>query len=382
MNFGVLLFLLSGLFVLYVLIGYPLFLSVWAKSHARPIHKEFTPRPISIIVPVKNGIRWIESKIQSLLQSDYPPELMEILIVSDGSTDGTDEAVRNFPDPRVKLLSLSSAGKATAVNHGIRSVSSDFIVLTDVRQTFDAQALRNLIACLADPTVGLVTGELVIREGLTQEEFNTGLYWKYEKWIRGNLNKIDAMLGATGSIYAVKREAMATIPPEILLDDVYVPFAAVSKGYRVYFDQTAKAYDLPTSLNSEFRRKIRTQAGVYQIIRYFPFLLWPANSRCIHFASHKLGRLLLPFALLLMLVSSFFLPGPWRVLALLSQLAFYLLAAIDPIVPERTPVKRLSAVIRAFIVLVGAALCAVSIFFIPAQALWKETKVTSARPSE
>jgi cellulose synthase/poly-beta-1,6-N-acetylglucosamine synthase-like glycosyltransferase len=225
----------------------------------------------------------------------------------------------------------------------------------------------------------LATGELVIREGTTQAEFNTGLYWKYEKWIRRNLNRVDAMLGATGSIYAVRREALAPIPPDVLLDDVYLPFVAVSRGYRIYFEEQAKAYDLPTSLRSEFRRKIRTQAGVYQIIRYFPSLLWPGNRRFIHFLSHKFGRLLLPFAMILLFVSSFGLPQPWKTIAVSGQVAFYLIALADPIVPEGSLVKRLSAVIRAFTVLVAAALCALCVFVVPAQKLWKETSVTAAR---
>src|SRR5262249_17045471 len=158
-----------------------------------------------------------ERKICSLLESDYPPDLLDILIVSDGSSDGTDEFVMRYADPRVKLLSLPAGGKATAVNRGLETVHSEWIVLTDIRQTFERDAIRKLGSCFAEPSVGLVTGELVIREGTTHEEFNTGLYWKYEKWIRKNLNRIDAMLGATGSIYAVKREAVGPIPSEILL---------------------------------------------------------------------------------------------------------------------------------------------------------------------
>ncbi len=379
MSAAVVIFLASSTFLLYVLIGYPALLAVWAKRFTRPIHKEFFRIRISIVVPVRNGGRFIESKIRSLLESDYPAELLDILIVSDGSTDDTNAVVESFEDTRVRLLSLPAGGKATAVNRGLEQASSDIIVLTDVRQPFDPAALRKLVACFADPSVGVVTGELVIREGSTREEYNTGLYWKYEKWIRKNLNRIDAMLGATGSIYAIRRSAVAPIPADILLDDVYLPFAAVWKGFRIYFEDEAKAYDLPTSLQSEFKRKVRTQAGVYQIIRYFPALLWPGNRRFIHFFSHKFGRLLLPFALILIFLSSFGLPPLWRGLALASQFVFYVAALADPVVPERTPIKRLSAVIRAFTVLVAAAFCSLTIFVMPAQRLWKETKVTSAR---
>jgi cellulose synthase/poly-beta-1,6-N-acetylglucosamine synthase-like glycosyltransferase len=372
---SILVFLFSVTFILYVLAGYPLILAAWAKAFPRPIRKEFIPQTVSIIVPVRNGARWMEAKIQSLLQSEYPGDLLNILIVSDGSTDGTEELVRRYPDARVRLLALPPGGKAIAVNHGLESVTGELIVLTDVRQAFDPGAIRRMAACFADLSVGVVTGELVIREGATQEQYNTGLYWQYEKWIRRNLNRIDAMLGATGSIYAIRRELAVHIPPEILLDDVYIPFAVALRGQRrIYFEDDAKAYDLPTSLNTEFWRKVRTQAGVYQILFRFPALLSPFNRRFIHFLSHKLGRLLLPFAMLAAAVSGFFLPQPWRTPVLMAQGLFYLLAISDPVIPETFPLKRLSAVIRAFVVLTAAAFCALAVFVLPAQKLWKETR--------
>jgi cellulose synthase/poly-beta-1,6-N-acetylglucosamine synthase-like glycosyltransferase len=375
----VLVFVFSAAFVLYVLIGYPLLLAAWARGHSRPIRKEFLPCRVSIIVPVRNGAAWIESKLQSLLQSDYPEGLLDILIVSDGSSDATNHLVAEYPDSRVHLLALPGGGKASAVSAAFQHVDGEILVLTDVRQSFHPAAIRHMVSCFADASVGVVTGELVIREGNNEEEYNTGLYWKYEKCIRRNLNRIDAMLGATGSIYAIRRELAVPIPGEILLDDVYLPFAAAFKGHRIYFEDRAKAYDLPTSLNSEFWRKVRTQAGVYQIVRRFPGLLSPLNPRFIHFLSHKLGRLLLPFAMLAAAISSFWLPEPWRVVLLGLQGVFYGLAVLDPAIPEGSPLKRISAVIRAFVVLVAAAACALTVFIRPARSLWRETQVSAAQ---
>ncbi len=362
-------------FILYVLIGYPVLLAVFARRFPRPIQKHLLPTPVTVIVPVRNGERWIINKLRSLLGSDYPQELLSILVVSDGSIDSTCALVRDFGSPQVSLLELPPGGKATAINRATEQVQTDLIVLTDVRQEFDSTAISRLVACFADPTVGVVTGELVIRSGQSQEEYNTGLYWKYEKWIRRNLNRIDAMLGATGAIYAVRRKLVSSLPSDILLDDVYLPFVAAFQGYRIFFEDTAKAYDYPTSLQSEFRRKVRTQAGIYQIVGRFPQLLWPGNRRFIHFFSHKIGRLLLPFALIAALCASLFIPQPLRSLAFLAQFIFYAAALLDPAIPEGNPAKRVTAVIRAFLVLVGAALCAIAVFFLPAQRLWKETKV-------
>jgi cellulose synthase/poly-beta-1,6-N-acetylglucosamine synthase-like glycosyltransferase len=375
MTAAVLTFIASVGFVVYVLAVYPFLLSLWAKARPRPIRKTALRTRVSIVVPVRNGARWVEAKIRSLLETNYPGELIDILIVSDGSTDGSDALVSHYPDARVQLLALPPGGKAVAVNRGIESVSGEIVVLTDVRQTFARDAIPKLLACFAEPGVGVVTGELVIRAGASREEYNTGLYWRYEKWIRRNLNRIDAMLGATGSIYAIRRELAPQIPAEILLDDVYVPFAAAFRGSRIYFEDDAKAYDLPTALQAEFWRKVRTQAGVYQILFHFPALLSPFNRRFVHFLSHKMGRLLLPFALLAAALASFFLSDPWRMAALALQGIFYGLALVDPVIPERSLIKRVSVTVRAFVVLTAAAACALAVFVLPARQLWKETRV-------
>ncbi|MDQ2842024.1 MAG: glycosyltransferase, partial [Acidobacteriota bacterium] len=134
MSFLSVLFALSAAFILYVLIGYPAALAIWAHFSPRPILKRFVARKISIIVPVRNGENFVGAKIRSLLESDYPPGLIDILIVSDGSTDGTNEIVSSYSDPRVRLLRLPAEGKATAVTRGLAEASSDIIVLTDIRQ--------------------------------------------------------------------------------------------------------------------------------------------------------------------------------------------------------------------------------------------------------
>lgn len=381
MSFAVAIFICSVAGILYALLGYPVLVAAWARLFPKPVFKQFSPKPVSVIIPVRNGAKWIERKIESLLGSDYPGHLIEIVFVSDGSTDATEKILAGYGDPRVRLLRLPAGGKATAVSHGIQAVSGEIIAFTDARQEIDAGALRHIVACFADPSVGVVTGELYIRQGHNSEEINTGLYWRYEKAIRKNLSQINALLGASGSIYAMRRELTAPIPSDILLDDVYLPLKAAFKGYRIYFEEQAKAYDYPTPLRSEFWRKLRTQAGVYQTIMHFPGLLWPGNRKFIHFLSHKIGRLLLPFALITIAISSFGLPHPWREIVLLSQFAFYGLALVDPLIPERVWVKRGSSLVRTFVVLVAAALSGIAVFFVNPQRLWRETRVTAPAPA-
>jgi biofilm PGA synthesis N-glycosyltransferase PgaC len=367
-------FLLSAAFVLYVLAGYPLLVAALARRRGRPVRKSFEPRTVTVLLPVRNGEPWLRDKLRSILSLDYPRELVQVLVISDGSTDRTEEIAREFAAQGVELLSIQAGGKALALNAGMARARGEILFFTDVRQALAPDSLRNLVACFADPEVGAASGELIIREGDTQEEAHTGLYWRYEKWIRKRLSRLDSVMGTTGCIYAMRASLAVPLAPGTILDDVNLPLGAFFRGYRVILDESARAFDFPTSLKTEFRRKVRTLAGVYQTIGAFPALLGPANRMWIHFVSHKLGRLILPWALVSAAASSFFLPAGYRDLALAAQAAGYALALADPLVPERFPLKRLTSPVRTFVVLMAAALCAVSILFLPRQALWKETR--------
>jgi glycosyltransferase involved in cell wall biosynthesis len=378
---AIVVFCFAVLFIVYILFGYPLLLALLSRGPGRPVRKKPIEPSVSVLLPVRNGERWIRSKLETILGLDYPSHLLETIVVSDGSTDGTADIVRSYSDRRVKLLELPPGGKAVALNAAMAEAKSDILFFTDVRQRLDPGGLRELVACFADADIGAVSGELIILEGETQEEANVGLYWKYEKWLRKRLSSIDSIPGATGCIYAMRRELAVPIPRGTLLDDVYQPMAAFFKGYRVILDDRARAYDLPTSLQSEFRRKVRTQAGMFQIMRHYPALLGPGNRMWLHFVSHKFGRLLLPWALIAALGSAAALPWPVSIIALAPQVAFYGLALADRWIPEATLLKRLSSPVRTFTVLMAAALCAPFALLTPSDKVWKETAVGKARSS-
>ncbi|MEO6758988.1 MAG: glycosyltransferase family 2 protein, partial [Saprospiraceae bacterium] len=194
-----------------------------------------------------------------------------------------------------------------------------------------------------------------------------------EKWIRRRLSRVDSVMGATGAIYAMRRDLAKPLPAGVLLDDVYLPMLAFFAGKRVIFEERAIAYDYPTSLHTEFGRKVRTQAGVYQLLTYFPQLLGSANRMWIHFVSHKFGRLLLPYFFLLIAGGTLLLPWPWIVLAAAAQVAVYGLALLDPIISDHLAIKRISAPARTFVVLMAAALLAGSILFRSSNSFWKQT---------
>lgn len=376
---SVALFVFGVAFVLYVAFGYPVLLAILARFRTRPVAARLELKRVSILLPVHNGASWIEPKLRSILALDYPRELVQLLVISDGSDDATEEIARRFASEGIELVSLPRGGKMVALNEGIARATGEILLFTDVRQELDPAGLRSLVACFADPRVGVVSGELVIRQGRTLEEANVGAYWRYEKWIRKHQSRLDSIMGATGCIFAMRASLAAPIAPDTILDDVVLPLGAFFQGYRLILDEGARAYDSPTSLRSEFRRKVRTLAGVYQTIGRFPQLLGSGNRMWIHFVSHKLGRLLLPWAMLLILGASFGLPGWWRAAALSAQAAFYLLAMLDLVVSDASPLKRATSPARTALVLIAAALCAVFYLALPRQPLWQPTGSPQAR---
>jgi cellulose synthase/poly-beta-1,6-N-acetylglucosamine synthase-like glycosyltransferase len=332
-----------------------------------------------VIIAVRNGERYLRAKLESVLAQDYPAEKMEILVVSDGSTDAT-ETIARACAPRVRLLVQPPAGKGAALNLAIPQATGEILVLTDVRQVLAPDCVRRLVACFGDPRVGVVSGDLRIRNPETAEEISIGLYWRYESAIRAWLSAFDSMLGATGPIYALRRELAAPLPSGILLDDMYLPLQAFFRGYRLVQEEAARAWDYPTALDTEFRRKVRTLGGNYQLLYLMPQLLGPANRLWLDYVSYKLGRLLLPVALVAIFTASWFLAEPWRTALLGAQAAFYALALLDLALPQGAPGKRITSTVRTFVVLMAASACALAVLLVPPERLWKVTQ-TPVRPA-
>jgi len=373
-----LVFLTAILVAFYVVLGYPLLLALLVRVRAKPVLKRRQLKSVSVLIAVHDGEQFIADKLESILRLDYPVELMEILVVSDGSTDRTVPIVEQFVSKGVRLIEMPHGGKCAALNEAISRAKNEILLLTDVRQTLASDSLQTLIDCFADLSVGVVSGELKIRKGMNQDESSTGLYWRYESWIRQQLSSIDSIFGATGPFYAMRRELAVPLPLDILLDDMYLPLAAFFRGYRLILEPRAEALDYPTSRKVEFRRKVRTLAGNYQILLAYPALLGPRNRMWFHFLSYKFARLMLPWIFVVFFLSSCFLPKPWQWPALGGQAVFYLLAALDPWIPDRLLLKRISSTIRTFVAMLIAAVCGLSVFVVPPKSLWKETKIEAS----
>ena len=334
-----LLFWLSVGAVAYVYAGYPLLLALWAALASRPVVKQ--PRrsdcpDVSVVIAAHNEAKRLPARIQNLLEQQYPRPL-EIIVVSDGSTDGTAEALAPFSD-RIHLIELPRGGKPSALNAGVAAARGDIVVFADARQRFAPDAIAALLSNFDDPTVGGATGELVldcegdVAAGDSSVAEGVGLYWKYEKWLRRHESRVWSTLGATGAIYAVRRTMWRPIPSETLLDDVLAPMRVVLDGKRVVFEDDARAFDRVAATGAdESRRKTRTLAGNYQIVALEPRLLVPfINPVWVQYVSHKLGRLIVPWCLAIALILNIPLAFQGWIyrLALMVQLCFYGLAFI------------------------------------------------------
>jgi poly-beta-1,6-N-acetyl-D-glucosamine synthase len=356
--------------VAYVYFGYPLALALWARVHqvrqvrrVRPGAQGATgagcdgcdatgAQPaVSIVIAVRNEAHRLSARIENLMSLDYSGE-RQIIVVSDGSTDHPDRALAGAPG-NVELLSVPPRGKAEALNAGVARARHDVVVFADARQTFAPDALTQLVAPFADPRVGGVTGELVLDAELdagarargSSVSEGVGLYWRYEKALRRRESAVGSTLGATGAIYALRRALWQPLPAETLLDDVLAPMRAVLDGYRVVFEDRAKAFDRAASdARAESRRKIRTLAGNVQILWLEPRLLIPfVNPVWLQYMSHKVGRLVVPYALVALLLSSAWLAREHWIYAaaLVAQCGFYLLAAYGAWLVEATPTAQM-----------------------------------------
>lgn len=328
---------------------------------------------MSIVLAVRNEEKHLPAKLANLAGLRYPADRLEVIAVSDGSTDATNQILAAWEGSSRRTLFLAGhRGKATALNHAVADARGEIIVFTDARQTVAPDALKNLIADFADPSVGCVSGELMINENPNAPSAQgVGTYWRLEKKIRHWEGLAGSTIGATGAFYAVQKHLLSPLPEETILDDVYIPLQVVRQGQRVVFEPTALARDdFAPSPKQEFRRKVRTLVGNYQLLQLAPWIVTRSNPVRLQFICHKLLRLLVPFALLGLLVSTIWLRKGVYEVALGAQLVFYALALLSAFRAQAGIVSRLSDISLAFIVLNTAAAIAFFYFVTGRKAVW------------
>jgi len=364
----------AAFLITYTYVGYAAWLWLRARLWPWPVLRSQQQPGVSIVMVVHNEERWLESKLQNLLELDYPRELYQILVVSDGSTDRTDAILHQYADDsRVQLvMNQFSRGKACGLNDAIPLAAGELVVFTDARQKIERRAIRLLMENFADPEIGCVSGALMLGNPESGEASKgTGLYWRIEKKIRELESESGSVVGATGAIYAVRRELLGEVPQGTILDDVYIPMQVVRQGKRVVFDERARAWDVPNlGADREFSRKVRTLSGNYQLVQFAPWLLRGENPLRFEFISHKLLRLGVPFALAILLLASILLPGPVYRGALVLQSLFYGLSLLAVLRLSRGPLERMSDAALTFVVLNGAAAVAFVNFVTGRKPVW------------
>ena len=351
-------------FCAYTYLGFPLLLHFFAKratpACAQPIECEESAAcrlpTVSIVIAAHNEADNLTVKISSLEKLDYPTEKLQCVFVSDGSTDDTVKVLQEaceYHDTWQEYHYAEAAGKPTAVNLGVTHASGEIIVFMDARQRVGPAAIQALVSRFADPSVGAVSGELMLESGRGGEASSVSLYWRYEKWIRENESRLFSTTGATGALYAIRRADYQPLPSDALLDDFDTPISLLRQGKRTVFEPAAQLFDqAEPDTAREFNRKARTLAGNYQSFSRHRWLFDPKkNPVWWQFISHKVFRLLVPYALGIAFVASLLGHGAFLQMMLAVQACFYGVGLLSFLGVQ----SRMIGVVRVFLHLNAAA---------------------------
>ena len=327
------LFWLSFGIVAYTYVGYGLVVWVWASlvTHFKKYSplSSFEPS-VTLVVPAYNEAEILEEKITNCMQLDYPSDKLQMLFVTDGSTDNSELILARHPWI-THLHSPTRNGKSMAENHAMEFVNTPYVVFTDCNTQLNPQAIRELIKHYQNPKVGAVSGEKKVRPNASTPGAGEGLYWKYESFLKRCDSTIHSLMGAAGELVSFRSELFFPLEPDTILDDFVQSLRIVEKGYTVVYEPQAYATEEPSaSLDAEMERKIRICAGGWQAMSRLKALLNPFNQPIASFLyiSHRVLRWsLAPVALLILIPLSLLLAsfsGGFYLLSLALQVVFYL----------------------------------------------------------
>lgn len=383
---ALIIFWVSAVLITYAYLGYPALMYVLSRIHPRPWKKAETLPGISIIMAVHNGAALVSDQVQRLLTLDYPEDLVEVIVVSDGSTDATAGILDQIVDRRLHtVICADRQGKAAALNLGMELATRAVLLFVDIRPRIEQGAIRHLMSNFADPSVGCVAGELHLRRSNHDSGTKavSSLYWRYEQWIRICESSTDSPTGVYGGFYAVRRELAVKLPAGLILDDMYQPLWVARQGYRSVIDVDAKVWDIwPEKSSGEFERKVRTLAGNYQLFTLAHWLFLSTNRLRWRLLAHKALRLVVPIFLVSLYLSSFAMRASGFFLAFfIAQSLFYCLALIGFVI-ELPFLRALTGPASAFCLLNAAAVAAPFRYFRYGRDLWKSWSTHTVGPSE
>ena len=314
-------FWISAILLLHTYVGYAI--SVWLlarirrKSHQSLSDVEYKPR-IAFIIPAYNESQVIEEKCRNTLALDYPMDLLEIIVVTDGSFDRTAALASTFNRIRV-LHKAERGGKAAALNRAVSEAGdAEVMVFSDANTMLSADALQLLLRHYVDPKIGGVSGEKRVSTLADNPVNGEGIYWQYESFMKRLDGEFYSLVAAAGELFSIRRGLWQPIQEDTILDDLHLTLSVCLSGYRFAYEPGAVATEPPSpSLAAEQERKIRIAAGAFQIFFRFRTLWWPFGHLRLWYVyqSRRVFRwIIAPISLLLLMISNlwilFITPSP------------------------------------------------------------------------
>ncbi|MBW3600170.1 MAG: glycosyltransferase family 2 protein [Planctomycetes bacterium] len=320
--------------LLYIFAAFPALMLVRAKLRPRPFRSGDIAPTATIVIAAHNEAAAIGDRLENLLGLDYPRDRLQILVASDGSTDATEQIVRQYEAQGVRLLALPRGGKIAALNRALEEAEGEIVVFSDANTCFARDALRALARPFADPQVGGVAGDQVYLKGGAMSPSAAGerMYWNLDRALKRAQSCSGSVTSATGAIYAVRRSLLPTIPAAVT-DDFYVSTGVIARGYRLVFAQDAIAYEpVAASARGEFQRKVRVMTRGLRGVVVRRELLNPFRFGfySLQLFSHKVLRRLAVFPLAALWGTSLILAndGVGFLLLAAAQTSFYGCAGI------------------------------------------------------
>ncbi len=347
----------SLLFLLYTYIGYPLIVSFLSRLRSQPVSKNNRRPKVTILIAAFNEANSIAATIDNKLALDYPHDKLDIIVISDESTDGTDDIVQSYGDRNVRLIRQQPrAGKTSALNLAVPEATGDIIVFSDANSLYDDQALKKLVANFADKAVGYVSGNMIYTDADgTVSGDGCSAYMTYENALRAAESDLGSIVGVDGGIDAMRKELYQPMNADQLPDFVQ-PLKVIEQGYRVVYEPEALLKEPALrDDNDEYRMRVRVSLRAFWALSDMRQLLFMRHNRLFSWQlwSHKVLRYLCFVFLLGAFVSNLFLAGcSWFYqLTLILQCGAYAIAIFAPQLTKVGYQSRLITFIRYFALL-------------------------------
>ena len=320
----------------YIYFGYPVLLWFMSRFRSRPVREADVYPMATFIIPAFNEGRSIARKIENTLSLDYPADRIEVLVVSNGSTDSTESIVRGWPDKRVRLIALPQPGKMGALNEGAKAATGDVLIFTDADFYLDRHSLRELARKFADPQVGGVCGarRAAAPNGAESTGEGEGMYHRWDRWQKIRESRIGSVFAADGLLYAIRRDLYVPVSLASQADDIAISTRVVLQGYRLLFEPGATAWEEAViSAPEEFQRKVRVTNHSVRALLAIGTPLFTSGFYSLELLSHKLVRHFIPFFLIPLFLSNVVLAreSPLYSLTMAGQLVFYGLAILGAV---------------------------------------------------